>query len=86
MILLQLVVGNSCYLSLKEDLELIPLDDWVCSRDSSGDLLEVIYRQNLTITEALLKQYSLDQPLLEQGVVTVYTAVISRGLDKMDCR
>lgn len=75
MILLQLVVGgNSCYLSLKEDLELIPLDDWVCSRDSSGDLLEVIYRQNLTITEALLKAIpGLDQPLLEQGVVTVYT-------------
>ena len=46
MILLQLVVGgNSLYLSGDNDIELIPLDDWVVLRTSSGELLEIIYRE-----------------------------------------
>ena len=82
MVILQLVVsGNSLYLKLKDDIELIPLEDWVCSRDGSGELIEVIYRQHLTVTPKLIKELSLDNKAESDGVVTVFTRCY-RGDDK----
>lgn len=73
MIILQLVVsGNSCFLT-RDELELIPLADWVCSRSSSGDLIEVIYKQSYPVSAKVIKEYSLGDDEINRGYVEVYT-------------
>ena len=52
MILLQIVVaGNSCFLERDLDLSMLPLEDWVCTRSSAGDLLELIFREYVPLVE-----------------------------------
>lgn len=46
LMLQQLIIGgSSCYLTLADTIDLIPLEDWVCVRSKSGDILEGIYRE-----------------------------------------
>lgn len=78
MILSQLVVaGNSCYLERDEDLVLIPIPDWVCTRSCSGDLLEVIYREYLPVSEN--SGIPVTAKELNDGLVTRYTRCYLKG-------
>lgn len=80
MILLQLVVGgNSLYLRLDDDIELIPLADWVCSRDGSGELVEIVYKQFLPVTPELIKSLQLPEETQEAGVITTFTRCYRAG-------
>lgn len=79
--LLQLIVvaGDTCYLSLDNKLEILPTEDWVCTRSSSGDLLEVMFRQTFPVDDALKKEISLEDYQITQGFATVYTRGFRNG-------
>jgi len=70
MLLYQLVVaGNSCYRIPKNEaaIELFPIEDWVCVRNSHGDLLELIIREYLEDSES------------ENGYSKMYTRCVLTG-------
>lgn len=74
MILQLLVVcGDGCYLTSGDTIELVPTEDWVCNRSSSGDLLESIIRQTFPVDDKALTDVSIDDSMISQGYATVYT-------------
>ena len=82
MILMQiLVAGDGCYTTANDKMELIPQDDWVCSRSASGDLLEVIFRQVFPIGAAQ-DDWNVTEADKALGYVTVYTRFYKMGDDK----
>lgn len=74
MIIQQLVVaGNSLFLTANDKLEILPMEDWVCSRSASGDLLEVVFKQVFPVTPKLILELGITEASVVQGSTTVYT-------------
>lgn len=72
MILEQSVVaGDSLFTTLDENLRIIPVADWVTLRGPSGELLEVIYRESLPVTDDL-EDIPVSEADRKQGLVTRY--------------
>ncbi len=81
MIVQQLVVaGDSCYLDVDDKLELIPMEDWVCTRSASGDLLEIVFRQTFPVDDETRKKLPpLSEQEIAQGYTTLYTRAFRNG-------
>lgn len=79
MVLYHLVVaGTSMYLTPDEEtMELIPMNDWVCVRDTNGDLIEVIYRQTYPV-DSLPEGANVSQQIQDQGFGLVYTRAFKK--------
>jgi hypothetical protein len=82
MILMQVIVaGDCCYTTANDKMELIPQDDWVCSRSASGELLEALFRQVYPIGDTK-PEWDIPESDKVQGYTVVYTRFYRMDDDK----